>query len=301
MLKDAQGEINKTNGTHYANTETGIEWTFLNQWNRVSGLNPNTKPDEGIRFGGDIAATKAIEQVALSFGGFFRSVMKHAAVLEEEIGKQALEQFHLGRIRDSCTRGVNLIYRLMILNGKMPMKTEEFELNDILRSIDPFISSIMRDDIAIQVDMTEDPLPIKGDVRFMKQAIAELILNGRDALPSGGTITLATRMVKMKVNTSDLEQGRPVEYALLSVVDTGKGIDKDIEPHIFKPFFTTKPTGANLGLGLTLAIQIVRAHKGCLKIVSRREEGTSVRMYLPLKELQNDIDESQRHVHYTGA
>lgn len=281
MSRNFWREITKDYNANPLNINNRVDWELANQWDAI-GLNSKTKLDGGICFKGDIAATEAIKQVALSFGGFFRSVMKHATVLEEEIGKQALEQFHLGRIRDSCARGVNLIYRLMILNGNMSVKMEEFDLNDILRSIDPFISSIMRDDIAIQIDIAENSLPMKGDVRFMKQAIAELILNGRDALPFGGTIALATRMVKMKVNMPGLAEGKPVEYALLSVVDTGKGIDKDIEAHIFKPFFTTKPTGTGLGLGLPLVNQIVHIHKGCLKIMSRQEEGTSVRIYLPL-------------------
>jgi len=292
MLKDAQWEINIDNNMYYSKINPYIGSSLLNH-GTIIGRNYNAEND----FNSNSLAAKAVEQMALSFAGFFKSVMQHASVLEEEIGKKALEQFHLGRIQDSCARGVGLIYRLMVLNGKIPMKMEKFDLNDIVRSIDPFISSIMRDDIAIQVDMTEDPLPIKGDVRFMKQAIAELILNGKDALPFGGTIALATRKVKMKVNAPDIEQGKPVEYALLSVIDTGKGIGSDIEPHIFRPFFTTKPTGANLGLGLTLANQIVHAHKGCLKIMSLKGEGTSVRMYLPLKESQNDIDEDQHHVH----
>ena len=195
-------------------TETGINWTFLNHLNGASVHNPKTKPGDKNGFGDNLEATKAIEQVALSFGSLFRSVMKHATVLEEEIGKQALEQFHLGRIQDSCVNGVNLVYRLMVLHGKIPMKMEQFDLNDIVRGIDPFISRIMRDDITIEIDMAEDDLPMTGDIRFIKQAIAELILNAKEALPSGGTITLATRKIKMRLNAPDFAYGEPTSMCI---------------------------------------------------------------------------------------
>ena len=277
---------------NYAKTNASVDWTLLNQWNELKGVIPKRKKAERDVGWSDPTAARAVEQVALSFAGFFRSVMKHAAVLEEEIGKQALEQFHLGRIQDSCTHGVNLIYRLMILNGKIPMKMEHFDLNDVIRSIDPLISRIMRDEITIEIDMAEDELPMMGDVRFIKQAIAELVLNANEALPSGGTITLATRMTRLRWNKPDLDSEKTFSCALLSVTDSGSGINDDTRRHMFKPFFSTKPKGMHLGLGLPLVEKIARAHNGTLNITSRNQEGTSVRVYLPLLKLQENIEEN---------
>jgi len=293
MLKDKQSEINTGHNMNYAKTNASVDWTLLNQWNELKGVIPKRKKAEGGVDWSDPIATRAVEQVALSFAGFFRSVMKHAAVLEEEIGKQALEQFHLGRIQDSCTHGVNLIYRLMILNGKIPMKMEHFDLNDVIRSIDPLISRIMRDEITIEVDMAEDELLMMGDVRFIKQAIAELVLNANEALPSGGTITLATRKTRLRWNAPDLglDAAKTISCALLSVTDSGSGIKDDTRRHMFKPFFSTKPKKMHLGLGLPLVEKIARAHNGTLNITSRNQEGTSVRVYLPLLKLHENIEE----------
>jgi len=233
---------------------------------------------------------QAVEQIALSFAGLFKSVMKHAAVLEEEIGRQALEQFHLGRIQDSCARGVNLVYRLMILNGKIPMRMEHFDFNDIIRGIDPLISGIVRDNIAVEIDIAEDRLPMIGDLRFMKQVIAELILNAKDALPSGGTITLATRKTRLKRHLPILDSEEIISYALFSVTDSGSGINDETRRHMFKPFFSTKPKEINLGLGLPLVEKVVHDHNGTLNITGRNEEGSSVRVYLPLN-LHDDVNE----------
>ena len=290
MFKGTQRGVATDHDRNYVTTNTHADWTLFNKWNEERDVVTRRKHNGGGDYGADLTAANAVEQLALSFAGLFRSVMKHAAVLEEEIGKQALEQFHLGRIQDSCVHGVNLLYRLMVLHGKIPMKMEQFDLNDIIRGIDPFISRIMRDDITIEIDMAEDDLPMLGDLRFMKQAIAELILNANEALSSGGTITLATRKVRMKVNSPDLVY-RNTSYALFSVVDTGRGIDENLRQYIFKPFFSTKPTGAGVGLGLPLVDHVVRAHNGSYKLMSKKGEGTSVRIYLPLARSQETDDE----------
>ena len=290
MFKGTQRGVATDHDSNYVTTNTNADWTLLNKWNEERDVVTRRKHNGDGDYGADPTAANTVEQLALSFAGLFRSVMKHAAVLEEEIGKQALEQFHLGRIQDSCVHGVNLVYRLMVLHGKIPMKMEQFDLNDIIRGIDPFISRTMRDDITIEIDMAEDDLPMLGDLRFMKQAIAELILNAKEALPSGGTITLATRKVRMKVNSPDLVY-RNTSYALFSVVDTGRGIDENLRQHIFKPFFSTKPTGAGAGLGLSLVDHVVRAHNGSYKFMSKKGEGTSVRFYLPLVRSHETDDE----------
>lgn len=291
MFKDAQSEINTGGNLNYAKTNASIDWILLNQWNELKGVIPKKKKAERDVYWSDPTATRAVEQVALSFAGFFRSVMKHSAVLEEEIGKQALEQFHLGRIQDSCTHGVNLVYRLMILNGKIPMKMEHFDFNDIIRSIDQLISGIVRDNITMEIDIAEDNLPMIGDLRFIKQAIAELILNANEALPSGGTITLATRMTRLRWNKLDPDSQKTFSCALLSVADSGSGVNDDTRRHMFKPFFSTKPKGKHLGLGLPLVEKIVRAHNGTMNITSRNKEGTSVRVYLPLLKVHEDVNE----------
>jgi light-regulated signal transduction histidine kinase (bacteriophytochrome) len=291
MFKGTQRGVATDHDSNYVTTNTHTDWTLFNKWNEERDVVPRRKHNGGGDYGADLTAATAVEHLSLSFAGFFRSVMKHAAVLEEEIGKQALEQFHLGRIQDSCVHGVNLVYRLMVLHRKIPMKMEQFDLNDIIRGIDPFISRIMRDNITIEIDMAEDDLPMTGDIRFIKQAIAELILNANDALPPGGTITLATRKIKVRLNTPDFAYGEPTRYALLSVVDTGKGIDEEIRPRIFRPFFTTKPTGAGVGIGLPLVDHVVRAHNGSYKLMSKKGEGTSVRIYLPLAQSQAIVEE----------
>jgi len=295
MFKGTQRRVATDHDSNYVSTNTHTDWTLFNKWNEERDVVPRRKHNRGGDYGADLTAANALEHLSLSFAGLFRLVMKHADILEEEIGKQALEQFHLGRIQGSCVHGVNLVYRLMVLHGKIPMKMEQFDLNDIIRSIDPFISRIMRDDLTVEIDMAEDDLSMTGDIRFMKQSIAELILNANEALPSGGTITLATRKVKLRLNSPGFAYGEPTGCALLGVIDTGKGIDEEIRPRIFRPFFTTKPKGTSVGLGLPLVDHVVRAHNGSYKLMSKKGEGTSVRIYLPLARLHANDEMNPGH------
>jgi K+-sensing histidine kinase KdpD len=279
---------------HWIEANAHVDWTQFDRWDREKYFVSSPSGNGRDVHHKDPFMSGAMEDVVLSFAGFFKEVMKHAAVLEEEIGKRALEQFHLGRIQNSCKYGVNLIYRLMVLHGKMPVKVERFDLNDILRGIDPFISQIKRDEVLFEIDMADDDLPISGDSQLLKQLVAELISNASDALLAGGTITLATRKAKMPMYSPDRADGNNVECALLSIVDTGKGIDDEIGAKIFRPFFTTKPTGTAVGLGLPIVNHVVRVHKGNIKIMSRKGVGTSVRIYLPVLENYTSIRETDR-------
>lgn len=260
-----------------------IDWATLTGWNREKHVTFKQKGSGMNSLNADHFIANAAENVVLSFAGFFKEVMEHAAVLEKEIGNQALEQFHLSSIQDSCAFGVNLIYRLLVIHGKIPIKQEQLDLNDIVRSIDPFVSRMNPGDILFEIDMADEDLPMLGDTQLIKQAIAEILLNASDALPSGGIITLATRKVKMAKNPPDYAAyGENGGCALLSVVDTGKGMNAETGQKIFRPFFTTKPTGKGTGLGLPLVDHVVRAHNGSMKIMSKIGEGTSIRVYLPL-------------------
>jgi len=278
MSRDFSSAPNADDGNRSGRANSYDDWVRLS--GRSQGRHFVSRPDSNGRgnTSNDPFLASVLENIALSFAGLFREVMEYEAILGEEIGKQALEQFYLGRIRNSCVQGANLLYRLMILYGKMPIKTELFDLNDVVRSIDPFIVRMDRDDISFEIDMTDEELPALGDVNLIKQAIAELISNAKDALPSGGTIALATRRVG--ITRSLLEENGGC--ALLSVVDTGRGIEKAIEPKIFQPFFSTKPKETGAGLGLPVVDRVVRTHNGSMKMLSRRGEGTSVRIYLPL-------------------
>lgn len=219
--------------------------------------------------------------LALAFGDILRSVAHHLSGLEHQLINRDMDMDHIKGIQGDCARGANLAYQLMLFSGKIRVKSEQIDLNDVMRSIDPIISRTVRSGINTEVDIADQALPIMGDAMLLKQVLANLLANANDAMPSGGTIAVATRKVHSKRWFPEITRENLISgCALLSVVNSKPGIEDSILPRIFEPFFTTKPK--SIGLGLPVAQAIVRAHHGCLSIVSKIDVGTLVHLYLPL-------------------
>jgi len=221
--------------------------------------------------------------LALAFGNILRSVERHVSALEGQLTHRDMDRSHVEYIRDDCARGANLAYQLMLYSDQMPVNLKAMDLNDVVRSIDPIISGTVKRGVNTEVDLADEVLWVMGDGMLLKQALSNLISNANDAVPLGGTITVATRRVDHERRLPNLAcENFTGACALLSIVNSKPGIEDSIRHRIFEPFFTTKLSGKGMGLGLPIVQTIVRAHHGCLNIVSRRDEGTMVRIYLPL-------------------
>jgi CheY-like chemotaxis protein len=117
------------------------------------------------------------------------------------------------------------------------------------------------------------------------QVLINLATNARDAMPNGGCLIITTEFVKMDRQFSIFsDYGKPGQYAMISVTDTGIGMDKQTKGRIFDPFFTTKEAGKGTGLGLSMAYGIVKQHEGYIDVISAPREGTIFKIYLPLSE-----------------
>jgi two-component system, cell cycle sensor histidine kinase and response regulator CckA len=125
-------------------------------------------------------------------------------------------------------------------------------------------------------------LPVRVDAGQIEQAILNLCLNGRDAMPHGGTLHIAARSGIRWVPRQDGKRERiPVTYAIVEVSDTGTGIPRSLQPKVFEPFFTTKPPGQGTGLGLATVRETALAHDGLVELTSDAM-GTAFRLLLPL-------------------
>jgi len=126
-------------------------------------------------------------------------------------------------------------------------------------------------------------LPVVADSGQIDQVIMNLVTNARDAMPDGGTLTVRTGSIEMSEEWVEAHgYGSVGSYAMLSVTDTGSGIDEVAKAHILEPFFTTKEVGKGSGLGLAIVYGIVKQHEGYLEIDSEPGAGTTFNVYLPL-------------------
>ncbi len=132
-----------------------------------------------------------------------------------------------------------------------------------------------------------------ADSTQIDQILFNLITNSRDAMPKGGSLTIETKIVEIDKHFKSMHGfGKPGEYALLSISDTGMGMVAGVKEHIFDPFFTTKEVGKGTGLGLSTTYGIVKQHNGYITVYSELDVGTTVRVYLPLTGVAPKADTS---------
>jgi len=156
-----------------------------------------------------------------------------------------------------------------------------FDARDLLAGIERMLSRLLGEQVALELEITADPLLVSADRGQIEQVIMNLVLNARDAMPEGGTVTISARRSRLP--------GEPVrldapEYVELAVSDTGAGMSAEVKTRVFEPFFTTKELGRGTGLGLATSFGIVTQHEGHLLLDSQPGRGSSFRVYLPAAE-----------------
>jgi CheY-like chemotaxis protein len=167
------------------------------------------------------------------------------------------------------------------------MNPRPVDLNEIMRRIDHLLSRIIGEDIKLQTVLSEKDLIVMADPGQIEQVLMNLATNARDAMPKGGLLTIGTET--LDIDNEFIKEhgfGKDGEYALISLTDTGAGIDRETREKIFEPFFTTKEVGKGTGLGLSMVYGIVKQHEGYINVYSEPGSGTTFRIYLPLIEAQ---------------
>ncbi|HTQ60987.1 MAG TPA: response regulator [Candidatus Solibacter sp.] len=192
---------------------------------------------------------------------------------------QISERF--ARIREQAERAAALTRELLAFARRQVLQPRTIDLNAVTGDLASFLDKVIRKDIELKVINT--PLdPIKADPTQIEQVLMNLCLNARDAMPQGGRLLIETEMVDIDGSYCKFyPYVTPGRYAVLSVSDTGVGMDAEMREHVFEPFFSTKEHGKNSGMGLATAYGIVKQHGGFIHVYSELGHGTLFRAYLP--------------------
>ncbi|MFN8580289.1 MAG: ATP-binding protein [Gemmatimonadaceae bacterium] len=162
------------------------------------------------------------------------------------------------------------------------MQPIDLDLNAVVASLTKMLQRVLGEDIQLQLLLHPRPLITRVDASMLDQALMNLVINARDAMPGGGRLIVAT---DERVLTADearlIADASPGTYVSVRVTDTGRGIAPDALPHIFEPFFTTKEPGKGTGLGLATVFGIVRQHGGTIRAESVVDRGTMFELLLP--------------------
>jgi signal transduction histidine kinase/ActR/RegA family two-component response regulator len=186
-------------------------------------------------------------------------------------------------VRDAGERAATLTRQLLAISRKQVLQVEVLDPNEVLAGIEGLLRRLIGEDVLLQVSLAPDAGRVRADAGQIEQVVVNLAVNARDAMPAGGTLTIETRPVEV-VGTMMAAERSPIgpgRYVVVSVTDTGEGMDEATQARAFEPFFTTKEPGKGTGLGLSTVFGIVRQCGGTIRLRSARRAGTTFEVYLP--------------------
>jgi two-component system, cell cycle sensor histidine kinase and response regulator CckA len=188
------------------------------------------------------------------------------------------------RIREQAERAAALTRQLLTFARRQVLQPRAVDLNAVASTLTTFLDKIIGEDIELKI-LTTPVDPIRADPTQLEQVLMNLCLNARDAMPHGGRLVVETEMVELDDSYCRFYPGvTPGRYAVLSVSDTGIGMDAATRERIFEPFFTTKERGKGTGMGLATVYGIVKQHGGFIHVYTEPEQGSLFRVYLPVME-----------------
>jgi PAS domain S-box-containing protein len=191
----------------------------------------------------------------------------------------------LREIRKAGERATALTAQLLAFSRKQVLAPVVLDLNALITETERMLRRLIREDIALTTDLSPDAGPVKTDPGQLQQVLLNLVVNARDAMPRGGSVTITTRNVQLTRPPAPGDADvRPGPHAQLTVKDTGCGMDEETRGHLFEPFFTTKAPGKGTGLGLATVYGIVKQSGGHIEVESEPGRGTTFRIYLPCVE-----------------
>ena len=204
----------------------------------------------------------------------------------------------LEQIIRTAERAKDLISQLLAFSRKQILTLRPVNLKDVLKDFEKLLRHMIREDIKIEISLPDKLGKMQADVGQLEQVLMNMAVNAQDAMPDGGvlSITLAD-VVNDAASTSADHALAPGRYVLLTISDTGHGMDNATQELIFEPFFTTKEKGKGTGLGLSTVYGIVKQHGGYIEVESEPDSGTTFKIYLPISEHESDSAGENAHAH----
>ena len=274
-------------------------------WFRVRGQAEWNERGEAVRMAGaisDITEGRQMEEqlrqsqkmeavgqlaggVAHDFNNILTVIAGYATILKMDLLGKKEQGEVVEQIITASERAAQLTRGLLAFSRKQAMAPRRVDLNEIVQHVEKFLVRIIGEDIRLATEISAEPLPVFVDKGQIEQILINLAANARDAMTTGGCFTIGTGL---KVLDDSFSRGHllgvPGRYAVITVADTGLGMDEETQKRIFEPFFTTKELGKGTGLGMAIVYGIVQQHKGFIEVVSAPGTGSTFKVYLPIVE-----------------
>jgi len=221
--------------------------------------------------------------IAHDFNNLLTAIRGNAELMSHRVKKDPAMAAEVDEILHAADRAASLTRQLLAFSRKQVLQPVALDMNEIIGSVSRMARRIIGTDVQLRLELSPSISQVLADPAQVEQVLLNLIVNARDAMPTGGTITVQTRNAALGAQAPEIVQAgiAPGAFVLLAVSDDGIGMDQATQARIFEPFFTTKETGRGTGLGLSTVYGIVRQTGGAITVESERGKGARFRLYLP--------------------
>jgi two-component system, cell cycle sensor histidine kinase and response regulator CckA len=280
-------------------TKTNQSLTVESRWTLVR--NDKGQPDYYLIINTDITEQKKIEDqllraqrmesigtlaggIAHDLNNILAPILMSVEMLQEEALDSGTENW-LVIIKENAERGADMVKQVLSFARGVEGERVVVQLKHIIKDLIRVLKETLPKSININYQIDPDLNVISADATQIHQVLMNLSINARDAMPSGGTLTVTAENAHLDENYARMNiEAKSGEYVMINVRDTGMGMTKDLMNRIFDPFFTTKEHGKGTGLGLSTALTIIRSHGGFINVYSEPGKGSQFTIYLPVLE-----------------
>ncbi len=221
--------------------------------------------------------------IAHDFNNILTVIIGYGNILQIKMKEDDQLRSHVGHILEAAGRAASLTQSLLAFSRQQILNPRPHDLNEIIRRVENLLRRVIGEDIDLHTTLKHVTLTVNADSGQIEQALMNLATNARDAMPHGGSLAVETDVTELdNAFIRGYGYGEVGTYAVVSVKDTGTGMDSVTQKRIFEPFFTTKELGKGTGLGLAMVYGIVKQHHGFINVYSEPGKGTTFKIYLPL-------------------
>jgi PAS domain S-box-containing protein len=219
--------------------------------------------------------------VAHDFNNLLMAISGYGQLIMQQLGADSPLHQDMNEILKAADRAAALTRQLLAFSRRQPLQPRIVNLNHNINNMEKMLHRLIGEDIRFKTDFSPELLKINADPGQLEQVVMNLVVNARDAMPTGGELTIKTGNVTIDAEYCRMNpHGRPGQFACLSIEDTGTGMSRVVADKIFEPFFSTKgPRGT--GLGLSVVYGIIKQHEGWITLYTEPDQGSTFRIYLP--------------------
>jgi len=220
--------------------------------------------------------------VAHDFNNFLTVILGFTALAKMEVSIQCEHMRHLGEIEKAARRAAALTKQLLAFSRQQVLRAAPLNVNVLITEMNVMLGMLIGKQVELGLALAPDLPEALVDRGQLEQVVMNLLVNARDAMPTGGSVTIETKSVELENSFFHHEAVVPGRYVMLAITDTGTGMTRETMKRLFEPFYTTKEAGKGTGLGLSTTYGIIKQSQGHIWVYSELGHGTTFKIYLPL-------------------